>query len=271
MKRLLTIVIALLLLVSAFGCAKPAPAAAAEDTSLKDVLEKGTLLQGMDDAFPPMGFRDENDEIVGFDVDVAREVATRMGVELVPVPIDWAQKTNELNTGNIDAIWNGFTITDERKEETAMTFAYMKNRQVLVVMAGSPYNTLADLAGKKLALQTDSSAQEALDGAADFKATIDGGEAILFTDNMKALMDLEVGGCDTVLMDEIVANYYISQGSQYRVLDESLADEEYGIGCKKGSNALRAEIERILKEMKDDGTLAEISTKWFAKDVTTVA
>lgn len=281
MKKLITLLLALCLIATAVACAQQ-PAAgsaggsaggtgeAAADTSLEDLKAKGTLLQGMDDAFPPMGFRDENDELVGFDVDVAKEVASRLGVELVPTPINWQQKENELNSGNIDVIWNGFTITQQRQEETEMTFAYMKNRQVLVVLASSPYQALADLEGKKLALQAESTAEIALDGAADFKAKIDGGEAIKFDDNMKALMDLDVGGCDCVLMDEIVANYYISKGSAYRVLDEALADEEYGIGFKKGSVALRDEVESILKEMKADGTLAEISTKWFTKDVTTV-
>lgn len=266
MKKLLVLTLALMMVLTAFGCAQQD-----KDTSLEDIKEKGTLIQGMDDAFPPMGFRDENDELVGFDVDVAREVAARMGVELVPQPIKWSQKESELNTGNIDVIWNGYTITDERKELTEMSIPYMKNRQIMVVMADSPYQTLADLAGRKIALQAGSTAEDALNGAADFKASIDGGEPILFDDNLKALLDLEIAGCDAVLMDEIVANYYISTDKpQYRVLDESLSDEEYGIGCRKGSVELCAEIEKILKEMKADGTLAEISAKWFGKDVTTV-
>ncbi len=278
MKKYIALFVVLCLLLSAAGCAaKPADSGApadtgsgAADTSLADLKASGKLRQGMDDAFPPMGFRDTSDQLVGFDVDIAKEVAARLGVELVPTPINWTQKENELNTGSIDAIWNGFTITDERIEKTEMTFAYMKNRQVLVVLASSPYNTPADLAGKKLALQAESTAEDALNGATEFKASLDGGEAIKFDDNMKALMDLDVGGCDCVLMDEIVANYYITQGSSYRVLDEALADEEYGIGFKKGNASLKAEVESILKAMKADGTLEKISIKWFGKDVTTV-
>lgn len=270
MKKVCICFLALLMLLSVAACAKPAANAPAADTSLADIKAKGDLKQGMDDAFPPMGFRDENDQLVGFDVDVAKEVAKRLGVELVPTPIQWSQKENELNTGSIDVIWNGFTITETRKAETEMTFAYMKNRQVLVVMESSAYYTLADLAGKKLSLQAESSAEDALEDSPDFKASIAGGEAVKFDDNMKALMDLEVGGSDCVLMDEIVANYYITQGSKYRVLDEALADEEYGIGFKKGSVGLKNEVEKILKDMKADGTLAEISTKWFGKDVTTI-
>lgn len=274
MKKLLA-ALALLLVLGMFGCAKPAASAtsaapAASDASLQTVKARGKLLMGLDDSFPPMGFRDKDNNIVGFDVDVAAEVAKRIGVTLEPVPIDWAQKINELNAGSIDVIWNGFTITDERKQQTEMTIPYMKNRQVLVVLTGSSYQKPEDLVGKKIALQMDSSAQTALDGNPDFKKTISGGEPVLFNDNMKALMDLEVGGSDAVLMDEIVANYNISTGSKYRVLDQSFADEEYGIGCKKGAVALKDEIENQLRAMKADGTLAKISEKWFTKDLTTV-
>lgn len=270
MKKTIALLLMAALALSAIACSSPA-STGGKDTSLEDVKASGKLVHGMDDAFPPMGFRDATtNELIGFDVDVAMEVAKRMGVELVPTPIDWSQKINELDTGNIDVIWNGFTITEDRIEQTEMTFPYMTNRQIIVVLDSSPYYTLSDLAGKKLALQLDSSAEEALESSADFKASLAGGEAIKFTANDQALMDLEIGGSDCVLIDEIVANYYISLGHNYRVLEESLADEDYGIGCQKGSVALKNEIERILKEMKADGSLAEISTKWFSKDVTTV-
>lgn len=294
MKKLLSVLLVLAMAFSAAACAAPAaPAAPVEqapaapapadddeipvlsdgptDTSLQDVLDKGELVLGMDDAFPPMGFRDDNYELTGFDVDLATEVCTRLGLDLVPTPIDWAQKIEELNTGNIDVIWNGFTITEERQQETCMTGAYMKNRQVMVVRADAGINTLADLAGKKIALQADSSASEALDSKPDFKASIDGGAAVEFSDNMKALLDLEISGVDAVLMDEIVAGYYIAQNDKpFIILEEALADEEYGIGCRKGCETLRDEIQLTLEAMAEDGTLAAISTKWFGSDLTTV-
>lgn len=270
MKKVVVFLLAALMLITVFaGCAKPEPAAdPAKDTSLEDIKAKGKIVLGMDDAFPPMGFRDENNELTGFDLAVATEVAKRMGVELEAVAIDWSQKENELNTGNIDVIWNGFTITDERKEATEMTFAYMKNRQVIVVMADSAINSLADLAGKTLSLQAQSSAEDALNASPEFKDSLK--EVICLNNNADALRDLEINGCDAVLMDEVVANYYITTGSNYRVLDESLADEEYGIGCRKGSVAFKSEIEAQLTAMAQDGTLAKISTEWFSKDVTTV-
>lgn len=269
MKKFAMFLLAALMVISVFaGCSAQPAADGAADTSLEDIKTKGKIVLGMDDSFPPMGFRDANNELTGFDLAVATEVANRMGVELEAVAIDWSQKENELNTGNIDVIWNGFTVTEERKEAMEMTFAYMKNRQIIVVMADSDVNSLADLAGKSLALQAQSSAEDALNDSPEFKGTLK--EVIALNNNADALRDLEIDGCDAVLMDEVVANYYVTTGSDYRVLDESLADEEYGIGCRKGAAALRDEIEAQLSAMAADGTLASISNEWFGKDVTTV-
>lgn len=241
-----------------------------KDDSWEKVEEKGQFIMGLDDSFPPMGFRDENGAIVGFDVDLAKEVCSRLGVELKLQPINWDAKEQELNSGNIDCIWNGFTITEERKKNVLFTEPYMNNRQVLIVNSGAPFKTLADLKGKKLGLQAGSSAADALNSAPDFKADLQ--EVVEFDDNMTALMDLEKGGIDVVLMDEIVARFYIqNKQKQYQVLDQELAHEEYGIGFRKKDQKLKDKIEQTLEEMAADGKLAEISTAWFGKDITTIA
>ncbi|GAB4267936.1 amino acid ABC transporter substrate-binding protein [Thermincola ferriacetica] len=268
------ILTALLLLLAAVlvlsGCGGSSPSSSqASDPSWEKVKEKGEFVLGLDENFPPMGFRDEKGEIVGFDVDVAKEVTSRLGVKLKLQPINWDAKEQELNTGNIDAIWNGFTITEDRKQNVLFSKPYMKNRQVIIVMNNSNYTNLADLAGKKLGLQAGSSAADALAGAKDFKAKL--GEVVEFDDNMTALMDLEKGGIDAVLMDEIVARYYITMKNKgYKVLDEALASEEYGIGFRKNDKQLMEKIQETLEAMAKDGKLAEISTKWFGKDITTV-
>jgi polar amino acid transport system substrate-binding protein len=239
------------------------------DSSWNKVKEKGEMVMGLDDSFPPMGFRDENNEITGFDVDVAKEVSARLGIKLTPQPINWDTKEQELNTGKIDCIWNGFTITDERKENLLFSKPYMNNRQVLVVKSDSTLSKLSDFEGKKLALQAESSAADALNASADFKSKLS--DVVEFDDNMTALMDLEKGGVDVVLMDEIVANYNIqAKKVNVKVLDESLATEEYGIGFRKADNALMTKIQETLDAMAKDGKLAEISEKWFGKDITTV-
>jgi len=264
-KKYIVFLLALCLaLVLAAGCNK-----STGDQSWEKVEKKGEFVLGLDDSFPPMGYRDENGEIVGFDVDIAKEVCSRLNIKLKLQPINWDAKEQELNSGKIDCIWNGFTITEERKNKLLFTEPYMKNRQVLIVTADAAFKTLSDLKGKKLGLQAGSSAADALNSAPDFKDTLK--DVIEFDDNMTALMDLEKGGIDVVLMDEIVARFYIqNKGKQYRVLDQELASEEYGIGFRKNDEKLMAKIQETLKSMAKDGTLAEISNKWFAKDITTV-
>lgn len=285
--RGMTLILAMLLTSSVLtaGCSSTAkttdatttPAAAAVttttapagDASLEKVKTAGTLILGLDSAFPPMGFLNDKNEIVGFDIDLAKEVAKRMGVELKLQPIDWNSNILELNSGNIDCIWNGFTISEERKAEVNFTDAYMQNRQVVIVRADSGVTALADLAGKTLCLQAGSSAADALDSKADFKASLK--EVIEVPDNVTAFMELEGKTSDAILMDEIVAAYYITQNDKdYVILDESLADEQYGVGFRLNDQTLRDEVNNQLKAMAADGTLAKISDTWFSKNVTVI-
>lgn len=253
------------------GCGGSTPSATSTgDNSWDKVKEKGEFVLGLDENFPPMGFKDEKGEIVGFDVDLAKEVTSRLGVKLKLQPINWDAKDQELNTGNIDAIWNGFTITEDRKKNVLFTSPYMKNRQVLIVMNGSKAAKLADFEGKKLGLQAGSSAADALAASPDFKGKLK--DVVEFDDNMTALMDLEKGGVDVVLMDEIVARYYITMKDKgYKVVDEALASEEYGIGFRKNDTQLMQKFQETLSAMAKDGKMADISNKWFGEDITTVA
>ena len=174
-------------------------------------VEARDFILGLDDSFPPMGYRDANNEVVGFDIDLAKAVCEKLGWNLIIQPIDWDAKEMELNAGNIDCIWNGFTLTEERMETMSCSAPYMKNEQVVVVMADSEYQSMDDLAGKTLALQTGSSAEEALDAAESFKASL--GNVNTFTDNMTCFMELEQGSSDAVLVDSIVAGWYIQTGN----------------------------------------------------------
>ena len=239
------------------------------DTSLAYIQDKGTLVLGLDDSFPPMGYRDENNEIVGYDIDLATEVCKRLGVELKLQPIDWTAKENELNTKKIDCIWNGMSIDEERKQNMTLSIPYLDNSMSFVVKSDSGIKTLADMAGKKLALQSGSTAATALDEAADFKATL--GEVVGLKDNMTALMDLEMGGVDVVLMDDVVANYYIATNNKpFELLEETLSTEEYAVGFRKGDEALANAVNETLQEMAKDGKLNEITQKWFGKDNTKI-
>lgn len=249
------------------ACSKKA--AARGDRSLEALRERGQLVLGLDDSFPPLGFRDENNEIVGYDIDLARELARRLGVELVCQPIDWSAKEQELNTFHIDCIWNGFTMTAERREAMAFTKPYLANAQVVVVRSGSGITDLAGLAGKVVGVQAGSSAEEAIEQNAAFKASLR--KIVEFKENVTALNDLEIQNLDAVVMDQVVANYSIVQTSRpYVILPESLASEEYGVAFRKTDIALRDKVQTILEEMQADGTVPAISTKWFGADLSVI-
>lgn len=236
------------------------------DRSLEYIQEKGTFILGLDDSFPPMGFRDESGEIAGFDIDLAKEVCKRMGVELVFQPIDWDAKILDLNSKNIDVIWNGLTITDERLEKIDFSKPYIANRQIIIVQADSGIDLKKDLAGKSVGFQMGSSAEDAINADAATAASF--AESFKYQDNIQALMDLEAGNIDAVVVDEILGRYYIAKKpGVYAVATDYFEEEEYGIGFRKGEKAFVAEVDRIIDEMVADGTAAKISQKWFGEDI----
>ncbi|MDF2789732.1 MAG: amino acid transporter, amino acid-binding protein [Neobacillus sp.] len=252
-KRLVTIILIVAAALVIFtGCSK--------STS----KEEDKLVIGIDDKFAPMGFRDEDNNIVGFDIDYAKAAAEKMGTEITFQPIDWKTKEAELSSGRIDLIWNGYTITDERKEKVLFTKPYLKNAQVIVTLADSELTKLDDLEGKVVGLQSLSSASDALN-AAPVKEKIK--TVTEFADNVQALTDLKSGRLDAVVIDEVVIKYYMAQEEKtFKVLEESLAPEEYGIGVKKGNEELLEKLQKALDEMNEDGTAASISEEWFGED-----
>jgi len=228
--------------------------------------DKKELIVGIDDKFPPMGFRDEKNEIVGFDIDLAREAITRMGYTPVFQPINWNNKTLELNKGTIDFIWNGFTITDERKKEVLFSKPYLANAQVVLIKADSSIKEKSDLKDKKVAAQTDSSGLEALNADKDI-TSIMSGKPVEYADYVSALNDLKIGRIDAIVLDLVVADYYMSkQSGTYKMMSEQLAPEQYGVGVKKGNEKLLTSLQKALDGMSEDGKSGEISKKWFGSD-----
>lgn len=242
----------------------------AEETTAEEAktTDGGTLIVGFDQDFPPMGFVGDDGEYTGFDLELAQEVAKRLGLEYKAQPIAWDSKDMELESGNIDCIWNGFTMTG-REDDYTWTEPYMANQQVFVVANDSDISSQADLAGKIVEVQADSSAEAALKEAPELTATFK--ELLTTADYNTAFMDLEQGAVDAIAMDVIVAGYQIQQrNADFKILDDSLSEEEYGVGFKKGNTELRDKVQSTLEEMAEDGTLQEVSEKWFSKDVTTV-
>ncbi len=243
------------------------PAPAQTDTSFEDIKDKGYFIVGLDDAFPPMGFRDEKDQIVGFDIDLAKEAAKKMGVEVKFQPIVWESNVEELDSGNIDVIWNGLSITEKRQKQMLFTKPYIKNRQVIVVTEDSAIKTKADLKGKKIGIQAGSSAQDAvLADQATYEVIKD--NLLEFDDNVTALSDLKGGGLDAVVVDIIVGKYYVSKHpGEYKFLEEDFGAEDFAVGMRLTDKAFQAELDKALDAMKADGSATTISEKWFGEDI----
>ncbi|MDD2494726.1 MAG: amino acid ABC transporter substrate-binding protein [Tissierellia bacterium] len=228
--------------------------------------EKTEIVMGLDDTFAPMGFRDDNGELVGFDVDLANEVAKRIGVAIKFQPIDWSMKETELNAGNIDLIWNGYTITPERQEKVAFTKPYLENSQIIVTLADSSINTKEDLSGKTVCVQAESSALDAINAEPDVAASFK--DLFEFSTNNEAFNDLESGRSQALVVDEVLARYYMKQKGEenYKVLEDDFGDEEYGIGVRKDDTELLENIDKAFDEMRNDGTYDEIYAKWFSEN-----
>ena len=246
-----------------------AVASKADETTTAASENKTTFTVGFDQDFPPMGFVGDDGEFTGFDLELAAEAAKRMGKEIKYQPISWDAKDMELTSGNIDCIWNGFSIQG-REDKYTWSKPYMKNDQVFVVKSDSSIDSIEDLAGKTVEVQTDSSAEAALKENNEFANTF--GKLQTVADYNTGFMDLEMGGVDAIAMDSVVANYQITKrgGNGFTVLDTPLSSEEYGIGFKLGNETLKNEVQKALEDMKADGTMKTISEKWFGKDVTTL-
>ncbi|MBK6866979.1 MAG: amino acid ABC transporter substrate-binding protein [Burkholderiales bacterium] len=252
-----------------YGCSKtetPAPAPSAAPAPAAAPALPSKIVIGLDDNFPPMGFRDEKGQLVGFDIDLAREAAKRLGVEVEFKPIDWNAKEAELNGKRVDVLWNGLTITDERKKNIAFTAPYMENHQIVVVKGDSPIKTKADLAGKLVGVQDGSSAVDAIGKdeatAKSFK------DLKKYGDNVTALMDLSTGRVEAVVLDEVVGRYYTAKKpGEYAVLEEHFGTEDYGVGMRLADTELHARIDKALADMKADGSGAKIAEQWFGKNI----
>ena len=225
------------------------------------------IVVGLDDNFPPMGFKNEKNEIVGFDIDMAKEAAKRLGRPVEFKPIDWSSKEAELKSGRIDVIWNGLNITDERKKNMLFSNPYMEAKQLIFVPAGSPIKGQADLAGKVIGMQSASTAEQNLENDKAFAATLK--DVKKYPDCIAAMMDMEAGRVDAIITDEIVGRYYMEKKpGKFVALEKPVGPiGSFGIGFRLDDKALQADIQKVLDEMKKDGTSAKISKQWFGADI----
>jgi len=229
--------------------------------------EKKKIVIGLDDSFPPMGFRDEKNNIVGFDIDMAKATAKKLNMEVEFKPIDWGSKEAELNGKRVDALWNGMNITEKRKENMLFSEPYMDGKQVIFLMKGSTVKSLDDLKGKLVGIQSASTADEIIEANQQMKTSFK--EVKKYADCISAFMDLESGRIDAVITDEIFGRYFMSKTpDKFIVLDKAVGEVGIlGIGFRKDDKELRDKVQKVLDEMKKDGTSAQISKQWFGADL----
>ena len=250
------------------GCGGDAPKAAPEK---KEDGKK--IVLGLDDNFPPMGFVNEDNKIVGFDIDLATEAAKRMGGAIEFKPIDWASKEAELKSGRVDMLWNGLDITPKRKENILFSDPYMNNRFIIFRGVGKNEDIKdeATLAGKIVATQSGGGTiEDYLDAKPEITGTFR--EFKKYQDYMAAFMDLENSRIDAVVCDEIIGRYYMSKHpGKIEAIDVTVGPSaQFGVGFRKDDKALRDKVQKALDEMRKDGTMAKISEKWFAADITRI-
>ncbi|MGX7419421.1 amino acid ABC transporter substrate-binding protein [Carnobacterium gallinarum] len=259
MKKKLIWISLLLLAVIIGGC-----------SSQPVAKEKGKekVIIGLDDTFVPMGYRDSNGKIVGFDVDLANEFGKRMNMEIEFQPIDWSMKETELNSGNIDLIWNGYAKNAEREEKVNFSQTYLEVGQVIIVLKDSPIQTKADLKGKTVAAQQSSSAVSILaKDAPDLLKSFKGGEMITYASNNDVFNDLDSGRSEAIIVGGTYGRYTIKQkgAEKYRILKDDFGVEEVAVGVRKKDTALLKKVNQALTEMKEDGTQEKIKAKWFSE------
>ena len=230
-----------------------------------------TFTVGFDAEYPPYGYMDENTgEYTGFDLELADAVCRIYGWELVKTPINWDAKDNELNSGSIDCIWNGFTMTG-REDDYTWSDPYVDNSQVVVVSDASGINSLSDLSGKVVGVQAASSALDLLQneeegGQKELADTF--AELKQFPDYNNAFVELQAGSIDAVAMDIGVAKYQLEKrGEGFKILDEHLNSEQYAVGFKKGNTELCEKVNEGLQKLLADGTFDELAEKYGIADM----
>ena len=274
MKKLLAILVALVLCASLFAACGQETAEEPENTEENNTTEEstgadanllgedGVFVVGFDQNFPPYGYVGEDGEFTGFDIECAKTLAERLGWEIKLQPIDWDSKDFELEAGTIDCIWNGFTMTG-REDKYEWTDPYVDNTQVFVVKADSGISSIADLAGKVVAVQADSSALAALneEDNAELKASFD--QLLEVGEYNTAFMDLEQGAVDAIAMDIGVAQFQMEgREDEFIILDETLYTEQYAVGFALGNTALRDAVNDEFNAMKEDGTAQAIAEEF---------
>ena len=236
--------------------------------------QQKSITVGFDNTFVPMGFEEKNGNYAGFDIELAKYVSKKLGITVHFQPIDWDMKETELQNGTIDAIWNGYSATDERREKVAFTIPYMQNTQILVVKKTSGIHSVEDMAGKVLGAQNGSS------GMLDFeehpevlKNRVKGGDADQYQSVNEAIIDLKNDRIDALLIDRVYADYYLTTegiADEYDTIPSGFESESFAVGVRPADKKLLEALNQAFKELYQEGIFQQISQKWFGEDVATL-
>ncbi|MEG0313663.1 MAG: amino acid ABC transporter substrate-binding protein [Erysipelotrichaceae bacterium] len=259
-KRISLLCMCLLLVLTIGGCKEKTVV-----DSWDEIKKEGEIVIGIDDTFVPMGFKDKNGDIVGFDIDIATEFAKRNDLKVKFQKIDWDMKETELENNNVDLLWNGYSITESRKKKVNFSDSYLSNRQIIVVDSKAGIKDKTGLAKKNIAVQKNSSAFEAVSADTAFMKTIANEKLLEFDTNLDAFEDLDAGRTDAIVVDEVLANYMIKQrgSDKYSVLEDNFGSEEYAVGVRKTDVKLLNALNKTLGEMKKEAIWTEYTNKWF--------
>lgn len=235
--------------------------------------QQKSITVGFDNTFVPMGFEEKNGDYAGFDIELAQYVSKKLGITVHFQPIDWDMKETELQNGTIDAIWNGYSATDERREKVAFTIPYMQNTQILVVKKTSGIHSIEDMTGKVLGAQNGSS------GMLDFeenpevlKNRVKGGDADQYQSVNEAIIDLKNDRIDALLIDRVYADYYLTTegiADEYDTIPSGFESESFAVGVRPADKKLLEALNKAFKELYQEGIFQQISQKWFGEDVAT--
>jgi len=235
-----------------------------EDSSWSKVQVKAALVIGISDFVPILSFRNEKNEIVGYDIDIFTELCRRLGIRPIFYPIDWTQKEIMLNTGAIDCIASGFSVTEDRKKHYRMCAPYLQNAKIVVVLAEKGYQTLAQLRGKTIAVEAGTAGDEALLNAEALKGQV----TIQELDSIGRLYTaLNAGTCDAIVLDLIYSCNMLNENHRYSIINEAIATEYYTFAFRQTDKSLAAKVESVLIEMDSDGTIPNFSEKWFRSNL----
>ncbi|MDT2759776.1 amino acid ABC transporter substrate-binding protein [Enterococcus xiangfangensis] len=269
LKKIVLGMAAVLALVTLTACGKKE---ASGDDSWKTIEKDKKVTIGLDDTFVPMGFKDKDGKIVGFDVDLAKEVFKEYDIEADFQPIDWSMKESELDNGTIDLIWNGYTVTKSREKKVLFSDAYAQNEQVLVTKKDSNITKAEGMKGKILGAQEGSSGYEAFNNQTKIlKDIVKENDATLYASFNEAMIDLENGRIDGLLIDKVYADYYLKQAGKlaaFNIFSVGFKNEDFAVGARKGDKELVKKINSTFKELQENGKYGEISKKWFGEELT---